>query len=129
MCLTKKYKWPRITLRPKIVYKVLEKRNGKFFTPFMNYEVEINKKYKGKYNMFDTLFKTIKDDYVRSGFIHSYTDKESAVGNVVVECIIPRFTLYFIGRGNDIASRKIYYKSLIIDKSDKIIINPDHPIF
>lgn len=121
MCLTKKYKWPRITLRPKTVYKVLEKSNKKLTTPFMSYTVELGKECKGKYDEKDTLLNTIFDEYVSSGFIHSYKDKETAIdylvyGNVVVKCTIPRFTLYFVGH-NDIASRKIYYDSIVIDKS------------
>lgn len=128
MCLIKKHKWPKITLQPKIVYKVLSKRSGMLFTPYRDNEVKLNKEYRGVYNKFDTLFTTIKSNSVNSGFIHSYKDRNKAmervfIGNVVVICVIPSFTLYFEGVGGEIASRNLIYKNIIYIKPVDYLYN------
>ena len=60
--------------------------------------------------------------FITSGYIHSYSSyanipyifKHCYINNYcIIKCIIPRGTLYFIGKDNDITSRKIKYIEII----------------
>ena len=127
MCLIKKSWIPRITLRNKIVYKIIEGDGKQFRTPFMLDTIEIGKTYKAiGTSLYDSLFKK----YLRSGFIRSYYNYQVVKEQYywfrirekspnykfepyLVKCIIPRFTFYYIGKDKDIASKKLkYYATL-----------------
>lgn len=106
MCLIKKSWIPRITLRNKIVYKIVEGDEKQFRTPFMLDKIEIGKTYKAiGISLFDSLFRK----QLKFGFIHSYYNyrvakkqhylfriREKSLNYkfkpYLIECIIPRFT-------------------------------------
>ena len=127
MCLIKKSWIPRIALHNKIVYKIVEGDGKQFRTPFMLDKIEIGKIYKAiGISLFDSLFRK----QLKSGFIHSYYDYQVAkevyyyfrikekspnykFEPYLIECIIPRFTFYYVGVFGDIASKKLkYYANL-----------------
>lgn len=121
MCLVKSSIIPRITLKPKIVYKVLYKDKGNYYTPFMDCKVELNKLYIGEF-FGNGLITFLFSKYIDSGFIHSYDSIDSAINNfidasnddssaIIIKCEIPRFTLYYKGHCREIASRKLKYIS------------------
>lgn len=138
MCLEKKSRIPRIATKNIIVYKILKSEDNKLFTQFYGYKVEIGKTYKGifdKYHIFIKhglriftnniicfLISLFYSKFITSGYIHSYSSyanipyifKYCYINNYyIIKCIIPRGTLYFIGKDNDIASRKIKYIKII----------------
>lgn len=137
MCLKKKSRIPRIATKDIVVYKILHVENNKLFTLFCRNEIEIGKTYKGifdKYNIFIKhrlctfnnniicfLISLFFSKLITSGYIHSYSNynsipsyfKYSYLNNYIIKCIVPKGTLYFIGKNGDIASRKIKYVKII----------------
>ena len=124
MCLVKKSKIPRITLKNIIVYKVLrafELDNKKYYeTFFRNFQVSLNCTYTGKFNRYDSFYESFKSPWINSGYIHSFNslDRAKEISSnpdiCIVKCIIPIGTLYWIGDDCDIASRKLKYKEVIV---------------
>lgn len=124
MCLVKLHKYPKITIFPKTVYKVIHvSSDGKFLTPYRAYSVELGKTYTGKFMWRRTFKNTIHTNFIEDGFIHAYTTIEDAIteklslGDIsirIVKCRIPAFTYYYIGKHNDIASRKLKYTNKIL---------------
>lgn len=138
MCLEKKSRIPRIATKDIIVYKILISKNNKLYTPFCRNEIEIGKTYKGifdKYNIFIKhrlrtftnsiicfLISLFFSKFIHSGYIHFYSNYDNIPNSVkhyyvnsyrIIKCIIPKGTLYFIGKNGDIASRKIKYIKII----------------
>lgn len=121
MCLYKSSLIPRITLKPKTVYKIVMKRGEGYSTFYTMHKVELDKLYTGKFRD-DELFTFLFKSTISSGFIHSYENneelieeifqeyKEVTLGNVaLIKCEIPKFTLYYKGFCGEIASRKLKY--------------------
>ena len=113
MCLRTNWIIPRIALRPIKCYKVVVKiTRRKFFTPAVGYKLK-------KYNkeklspLISKKGKVYRE--VTKGYFHAYTDIEYADPegflnkSCIVECIIPRFSLYFI----DVYNMEICSKRLI----------------
>lgn len=106
---------PRIACRDIVVYKLVDRTlsnsTRKFITPYRKQLVELGETYKGIFK--DTTFTdSLFSRYIYSGYIHSYAKKGDLRSNAwyaVIKCIIPRGTLYFIGTGGEIASRKLKY--------------------
>lgn len=124
MCLAKLSMMPRIAKRDIVVYKIAEYEYGTLFSPFQYNVVKIGKTQEAeglnKRELFLSLFKT----YIDEGYIHAYRHLNTArryayvytsthVKMKVIECIIPKGTLYFIGTGNEIASRKLSYVRIL----------------
>lgn len=94
-----------------------------FHTPITEDKIVIGKMYKGifKHVVFGSyypkcLIKSLFSKRIASGYIHSFTNQEEAKNmyrGVLVKCIIPKGTLYFIGKNDDIASRKLKYVEII----------------
>lgn len=112
MCLYKKCIFPRIALTNKKVYKGVNKREGIYKTPFRNNHVRLNETYEGVFiedNILSSMFSKIIED----GYIHCYKDIDSAKSswfcNTIIECEIPRWTLYWKGTEGEIATRKLKY--------------------
>jgi len=118
MCLVKIHKFPRISWKPIICYKVLKRQKGSYMTPCVNYFITENKEViKGSENFFEGL----KSRNIYGWGVHAFTNMFDAMntanyfcmidqrigGHVVVKCIIPRFTFYFYGKNNEICSRKM----------------------
>lgn len=120
MCLVTYWKFPRITLKDKVVYKVLLKQSdGTLYSPFMDSEYKLNKLYKEPF--IKQLFGTKQGLHKIFGpfWIHSHQYFESAeilvddkktyenVHNIFIfKAIIPKFTLYYEGLGG-ICSKKL----------------------
>ena len=136
MCLYKLSRIPRITLRNKIVYKIVLKNDNVYATYVQESIIEMGKTYKGIFSNYDYSFirnyklYDIKNKFlaflcslfiskdIASGYIHSFNNIAIAKEYIltddiykakIIKCIIPRFTLYFIGDDNDFASRKLKY--------------------
>lgn len=128
MCLSKKSYIPRIALRDMTVYKTIlrESSDGKYKSLFMEAPVRLNQSYTGKFKKFSNIFRSLFSRFVMDGFIHSYTSISCARVSkmlhtyhyvlstpVIVECLIPKGTIYFIGKRDEIASRKLKYIEII----------------
>lgn len=99
MCLITKWRFPRLSLKPKKVYKILIKRYNGYFSYVKEYKCEIDKLHKDK---FTPLFSSKLPGLgglrgINSGYFHFKTNpvQPSEDSIVVAECTIPRFTLYY----------------------------------
>lgn len=126
MCLTTHWKFPRITTKEKVVYKIVYK------TPI---DEEVcyagATKFRYRYNVLhkEPIFKHLLSDDIfdtfsefKDGWVHSFDALGTAIDNkqqyfchprcalAVVKCIIPKFTLYYKGIDGDICSKKIIIK-------------------
>lgn len=119
MCLVKKSIFPKFTLRDKVVYKIVYLNSlGAYISPFHCDLIELNKEYKGEWLNFNlvTSFLTFE---IHDGYIHSIKSLKDALRYVkdmyllgptyILKAIIPKYTLYWEGVDNDVASRKIKY--------------------
>lgn len=118
MCLVKISKFPRITLSYKVVYKLVVTSNESdvFITPFVGDFVKIGNTYTGRFTNYPFirgLVKSFKSRCIHDGYIHCYKDIFNANGRLlgehIIECIIPPFTLYWVGEYGEIATRKLKY--------------------
>lgn len=123
MCLEVKWRLPRISLKPIKVYKVMF-INGNIVRPYYNedYRYLVSGAYTAEnYNFKETII-DLKDGFIEKGFFHSYKEvpqhwlwrlKDRDPSKIsIVECTIPRFTLYFKGKcmgDTSYASRKIKF--------------------
>lgn len=127
MCLRKFKKLPRIATKDIEVYKIVYTPNkfpNELWTIFRNYQVEIGKTYKGQGLRIKGLIKSLFTKTIKAGYIHSFSEYSKAImvithsffsknkANMIVKCIIPKGTLYFIGEDREIASRKLKYVEL-----------------
>ena len=119
MCLVKKSWIPRITLRNKKVYKYVISYNLQYYSPYIRKLIKFPID-KGEFVYNNNLFKSLFTKYIEDGYIHVFDNYEFAEQNaqifsiigeksVIFTCIIPKFTIYFIGQEHDIATRKIKY--------------------
>lgn len=118
MCLIKIDLLPRITLKPKKVYKLLCRKflinshEYQLITPFTNRPVELGKSYDGKFSN-TTFSESLFNRYITDGYIHCFKDiksaRESFVFGKLIECVIPIGTLYWRGNNGEIATRKLKY--------------------
>ena len=136
MCLITNNKFPKITTKPIKVYKIVEVCSDKFRSCFISghdlFEINTEPIFPlmssddtyYDYSEYDTPRKIVK-----RGYIHSFTNPDKAIRLLnynmlisgfkeysVIECIIPRFTFYFIGNNEDICS-----KELIIPNYDEVL--------
>lgn len=127
MCLYKKSYIPRIALRDittyKVVYNYSTSDEDTFYTCYIDNPIKLNQTYTGKFEQFHIygLLKSFFKENISDGFIHSYSEVHTAYlckynfmcyhpyNYKIVECVIPAGTLYFIGRYNEIASRRLKY--------------------
>lgn len=112
-----------ITILPKKVYKVVEIRDGKIYTPVQGYEIkEDSLKATGHID----ITRGPLHKYIGAGVIHSYSDKEDAIGYdkissasrnwrrfLAYEAVIPPFTLYIKGGWGEVASRRLKLVKII----------------
>ena len=136
MCLIKKHKLPKIAWKPIVTHKELYVENLKevlYFnrdgsaylnsgecnitTPYMDVKVTLNSTIKSKSHWFWSLFKR----YIEGEGVHSHKECINYPffrGNVLVEAIIPRFSLYWEDKYSDVASTKLYLTDKIISYDD-----------
>lgn len=135
MCLLSKNRLPRIAWKPIKVYKIVYFENSTYYTPYYYYKL----KHKNLINVSNTLLNIIfnikrlkyyeySDCYkVNNGFFHSFYDKIEALYKrkciayrdwtkdyTVIECTIPKFSLYYIGVKGDICSNRLNTEFKII---------------
>lgn len=129
MCLTKKSFIPRIALRNKVTYKWCINSNEELITYFRKEKVKLGKVYTGEFQKFykgsilDFIIESLLSTFISDGFIHSFNNLKSAYIHApiyhsydtlnLVKCTIPKFTLYFIGKDGEIASRKLRYDKIL----------------
>lgn len=130
MCLFCLHRLPRLTLEPKKVFKYMSYDhdiNGEIIVSPVQYcKYELGKEYKGKNKEFEPVFITIIKAFfskkIKGNFFHSFIDYDSArvytiyrtrENHKVVECEIPKFTLYYLGECGDVASRRIKFINVI----------------
>lgn len=117
MCLIKSSLIPRITLKEKVVYKILIIDHPFYITPFMLEPIVIGSEYVGEFRRTFLIFTFFKK-CIKEGYIHCFktiTDARMSktTESVIVKCVIPKYTLYWKGNLGDIASRKLIYKEII----------------
>lgn len=127
MCLTKLRKLPKISFKPITVYKafdvkIIKDSNTEYIGLMSPYFGE-------KYNKEGDVIKVKKFELIEmllcdtiSGCgVHAYDDINCIKWNniaishnfALVKCTIPKFTLYWEGRNNEIAARKIKIGKII----------------
>ena len=124
MCLTTKQKWPKIAWKPITTYKVVYSPNNhpSLLTLFQGFPIQIGCTYKESLiNILRWRIKITGMHLMRKG-IHSYKNESPArllarlnicKNAIVVECTIPRFSLYWIGDNGDIVSNKLKYVKIL----------------
>lgn len=128
----------KLVLKDNNLYKIVFKNNNVYKTYVQESIIEIGKTYKGIFLDYSFDYTIIKDDKIyhikskllaflyslfisetlASGYIHSFDNERNARNYIydnyihktkIIKCIIPKGTLYFIGNGHDLASRKLKY--------------------
>lgn len=118
MCLDLKFFAFRRKAKEDIkVFKVLYYREGKYFTPFQHYQVEIGKEYTSK---LDRKFFSVEDglhsfeDYMDAWFVAQVRQAVTTRSEyIVVGCTIPKGAYYYKG----------FYGHDVSYASDRLIIN------
>lgn len=124
MCLTTKQKWPKIAWKPIATYKVVYSPDGHqpFLTLFQCSPIRIGRTYKETLRNIFRNRKKLSTSYKMSFGLHSNVKEDLSraiancykyYGTMVVECVIPRFSLYWIGDNNDIVSNKLKYVKIL----------------
>lgn len=129
MCLTTNQKWPKIAWKPITTYKVVYGWEDPYRTIFQKAKIQIGKTYRESvynilknrrylayldneekyYEFHEGLHSVTKQDIARD--IANYFDVLYPIE--IIECIIPRFSLYWIGDDNDIVSNKLKYVKIL----------------
>ena len=126
MCL----KWPKIAWKPITVYKVIYGYPNNYKTLFRKVPTDIGKTYRESvYNILKNkqYLACLEEEEIKyyefHEGIHSVIEKDAAqiistyfdvlYPTEIVECTIPRFSLYWIGVDNDIVSNKLKYVKIL----------------
>ncbi len=105
MCLHKTHILPKIAWKPIKCYKLVESTlDSNFRTPYLHYTGTFNKPIRHK-----VLRLGIFERDLRGEVVHALREKLNNPTRYlrVIECIIPRFTLYWLGDCDDIGARTI----------------------
>ena len=124
MCLTTKQKWPKIAWKPITTYKVVHSPGyyPLFLTLFQCVPILIGGTYTETLRNIFRSRKELSKGYEMYFGLHSYTNEDLSrsiarcyddYDTKVVECIIPRFSLYWIGDSGDIVSNKLKYVKIL----------------
>lgn len=115
MCLLKKHFFPKYAFKDITVFKRVIKSSNIYYTPYQLCYIEIGETYSSSENIFNSIFKY----YIEGEGIHSYISLNSAKfhdiapNEIIVECIIPKGSWYYLGEFDDIASNKLKYVKII----------------
>ena len=129
MCLITEQKWPKIAWKPITTYKVVYGYRDYYKTVYQKANIQISKTYRESvYNILRNRDYSLHIDEGKKYYdfhegLHSVTEKNTAESiakyfdvlypTEVVECKIPRFSLYWIGNNNDIVSNKLKYVKIL----------------
>lgn len=129
MCLTTNQKWPKIAWKPITVYKVIYGYPNNYRTLYQSMPIDIGETYIEsvhnilKNRIYFRCLDTYKKYYNFYVGLHSVKDRITALAIAdyyevlspvqIVECIIPRFSFYWIGNDNDIVSNKLKYVKIL----------------
>lgn len=126
MCLIKKRRLPKISEEPIIVYKMIERRNGRYITSVKGVDVKLNSTLKAK----DTsIWEMYCSRTINGCGVHAYADlaraqevMEMYYGNFredyyILKCAIPPNTFYWEGKYGDIAARELEISNVSISIS------------
>lgn len=118
MCLRTKQRLPKIAWKPITTYKIIYSRDSLLFTLFRGFPIQIGNTYEETLrNIFKSRRWLFCSHYSMNKRLHSFTSKYFATtvaqnnkcNRIVVECVIPRFSFYWIGNNYDIVSNKLKY--------------------
>lgn len=120
MCLVKKGKGFKTAIEDITVYKLFYKKsNGYLMSPFRNHLYKLNQKEGSELSEhpYVTSYGTFKSYYRVEKGLHAFTTEGEATfwiwehntfpEEIVVECIIPKGSLYAEGISNDIVSNQL----------------------
>ena len=115
MCLIKLRKFPKISFKPIKVYKVFYEQEDGYYTPYLfKGPLKTGDTIKSKCNIFRSFYRIFFGECIDKEAVHAFTTKTFAEAKfrnfsktAILECIIPRFTLYWYGTEGEIAARKI----------------------
>ena len=129
MCLTTNQKWPKIAWKPITVYKVVYGYRDFYKTMYQKANIHIGKTYRESvHNILKNQQYSLNIDECKKYYdfhegLHSVTEKDAAKSiaeyfqvlypTEIVECIIPRFSLYWVGNDSDIVSNKLKYVKIL----------------
>lgn len=125
MCLTTSQRWPNIAWRPITTYKVVYSPDNysSLLTIFQNFPIQIGSTYKETLgNIFRGRERLHFNEYRMHEGIHSNTKLGQArviasyfreLNPIIVKCVIPKFSFYWIGVDNDIVSNKLKYVKIL----------------
>lgn len=137
MCLQTAQKEVKIAKKDLIVYKLFEKQEGNYFvSPYQNFEYKINKLYKTNILedkddcAFDELSRKIRlkskkrwKSYGKGFHAALYKNRfenteDDAFYGLVVKCVIPKNSKYYVGFGKLIISNQIIVIGEIVEYKD-----------
>ena len=115
MCLIKLHRFPKISFKPVKVYKVFYNYEGDgYYTPYLfEGPLKTGDTIKAKCNIFTNFYRIFFGEFIDKEVVHAFISKTIAIERfpftraVVLECIIPKFTLYWYGTEGEIAARKM----------------------
>lgn len=121
MCLTSSQREPKIAERPITVYKLIEKKDGSYFTPCEHTQIE-NDVINGEKPFVAEGEKEIGTlTTIGGGYIHSYTSVMRVTrcdkNHCIFECEIPAGTKYWAGSDDntEYASEQILFKKALYE--------------
>lgn len=125
MCLLNFNYLPSISKNEITVYKIVLEKNGELLTPYMYHKVNTSIMQKANISsIVNFLGGRLCNRSVSQGFIHAFTSIERAKEEaerlkwmlmisfekiILYECIIPKYTFYYLGAGEEIATRRLKY--------------------
>jgi len=110
MCLYKIHKLPKIAWKPITCYKVVDKISSvNFATIYLGERYKLNMPIKASYFNLGISKKELTGEVVHAYTIESAAHKRANItcSASVLECVIPKFTIYWLGRYDEIGARKI----------------------
>lgn len=137
MCLISKDKEKHIVDKPIKCYKCLTE---KMYSPCYNLKYELGSTIKSKFTIkrykecikveqglhtFKTLNRAIKNSIENKFYWFNVITDEYVMTPIIIECVIPENSTYYIGSNGDLVSDKLIIQKVVYDKKpEPIIIKP-----
>lgn len=111
MCLHKIHKFPKIAWKPITCYKVVISCGGTYFwTLYTKNFYKLNEPIEHSVKSLGLSKRTLEGEVVHAyvSLNRAYREYNMSYGDIkIVECVIPRFTIYWLGTVGEIGARKI----------------------